>query len=103
MTKRNSFLVFLLPFLTCGIYPIFWYVSTKEEMNRQGAAIPTAWLLIVPLANIYWLWCYAKGVEKVTAGSTTAIADFILRFFLGPIGMAITQSAFNKVAVTTTP
>jgi hypothetical protein len=63
MKNRNPFLVFLLPFLTCGIYPIVWYVSTKEEMNARGAAIPTAWLLIVPFVNVYWMWRYAAGVE----------------------------------------
>jgi hypothetical protein len=91
-------LVFLLPCITCGIYGLIWYVSTKEEMKARGAEIPTAWLLIVPFANIYWFWQYAMGVQKVTGGTTSAGADFCLRLFLGPIGMAITQSALNKVA-----
>lgn len=98
MKKRNAFAVFILPFVTFGIYGIVWYVSTKEEMNTKGAQIPTAWLLIIPFVNLYWLWVYAKGVEKVTNGASSALSNFLLRLFLGPIGMAITQSAFNKVA-----
>lgn len=98
MKKRNAFAVFILPFVTFGIYAIVWHVSTKEEMNAKGAQIPTAWLLIIPFVNLYWSWIYAKGVEKVTNGASGAMGNFLLRLFLGPIGMAITQSAFNKVA-----
>lgn len=98
MKKRNPFAVFVLPIITFGIYGIVWYVSTKEEMNSRGARIPTAWLLIVPFLNLYWFWVYAKGVEKVTNGAHGAFGNFIVRLFLGPIGMAITQSGFNNVA-----
>lgn len=98
MKQRNPFAVFILPFVTFGIYGIVWYVQTKDEMNAHGAAIPTAWLLVVPFANLYWWWKYAKGVEAVTKGSHGAFGNFLLRLFLGSIGMAITQSAFNKVA-----
>lgn len=97
MKKRSPFAVFFLPFITFGIYVIVWFVLTKEEMKSRGAEIPTAWLLIIPIANIYWLWKYSKGVEKVTNGNRSAGGTFALLFFLSVIGMAITQSAFNKV------
>ena len=84
MKRRNPLAVFILPFVTLGIYSIVWYVSTKEEMNTKGAQIPTAWLIIIPFVNLYWLWVYAKGVEKVTNGASSAVVDFLLRFFLGP-------------------
>ena len=98
MTKRSPFLVFLLPIITFGIYGIIWYVKTKDEMNAKGANIPTAWLLIVPIANLIWLWNYGKGVEQVTAGQTNAATVFILVILLGSIGMAVAQSNFNKIA-----
>jgi len=53
--------------VTLGIYGLVWYVKTKEEMNAKGAEIPSAWLLIVPIANIIWMWKYSVGVEKLTA------------------------------------
>ncbi len=56
MQQRSPFLVFLLSLITFGIYGIVWYVKTKNEMNARGAQIPTAWLLIIPIVNIYWLW-----------------------------------------------
>ncbi len=97
MQKRNPLAVFFLPFITFGIYSLVWYVSTKEEMKTRGADIPTAWFLIIPIANIYWLWQYSKGVAKVTNGNSGAGLTFVLLFFLNVIGMAITQSTFNKI------
>lgn len=98
MQQRNAFLVFLLPIITFGIYGIYWYVVTKREMNAKGASIPTAWLIIIPIVNIYWLFKYCQGVEQVTKnGMSTAVA-FILLFLLGSIGMAIVQAKFNSIA-----
>lgn len=97
MTNRSPFLVFLLPLITFGIYGIVWYVKTKDEMNAKGANIPTAWLLIVPIANLFWLWNYGKGVEMVSGGKTNAATTFILIILLGSIGMAVVQKSFNEI------
>ncbi|MCX6727246.1 MAG: DUF4234 domain-containing protein [Candidatus Saccharibacteria bacterium] len=96
MKNRSPIAVALLPIVTFGIYQIFWYVDTKEEMNAHGADIPTAWLLIVPLANIYWVWKYCGGVEKVTNAKYSQVLAFILLYLIGSIGAAIIQDAFNK-------
>ena len=98
MKQRNVFAVLLLPLITFGIYAIVWSVKTKNEMNRLGANIPTAWLLIVPFVNLYWLWKYSEGVGHVTNEKLSGIVAFILQFFLGSIGNAIIQDQFNKVA-----
>jgi len=97
MEKRNPVGVFFLIVVTLCIYGLVWLVQTKEEMNSRGADIPTAWLLIVPIGNLVWLWKYAEGVEKVTGGAMGTGGAFCLLFFLGPIGNAVIQSAFNKV------
>lgn len=99
MKQRSPALVIVLTLITFGIYGLVWTVSTKEELNSSGAEIPTAWLLIVPIANIFWLWKYAQGVETVTKQS--APTAFLLMFLLGPwfgIGYAIMQSNYNKHA-----
>jgi len=98
MQHRNPFLVFFLPLITFGIYGLVWYVRTKSEMNAKGAKIPTAWLLIIPIANIYWLYKYSEGVEAVTNKDMSTAVAFILIFLLGMIGMAIVQSKFNSVS-----
>jgi hypothetical protein len=97
MTKRSPVAVLLLPIITCGISYIVWLVKTKNEMVEKGAEIPTAWLLIVPIANFIWLWKYAQGVEKVTSSALSGGAAFILMFLLGSIGGAVIQSKFNAV------
>jgi len=98
MKKRSPVAVLLLPFITLGIYSIYWQVATKIEMNKQGATIPTAWLMIIPIVNIWWLWKYSEGVEHVTKEKTTAVISFLLLFLIGFIGQAILQDSFNKVA-----
>jgi hypothetical protein len=97
MKNRNPILVVILTLVTCGFYGIYWYVSTKEEMKKLGADIPTAWLIIVPLVNLWWLWRWAKGVEQVTKGAWGAVPACLLRWFLAIIGIPLTQSHFNKV------
>jgi len=99
MKRRNPLAVLFLPFITFGIYGIVWLVKTKDEMNSLGAQIPTAWLLIVPFANLYWLWVYGTGVALVTKGAFSALGSFLLKVFLGSIGYAILQNEFNKIAV----
>lgn len=103
MKKRNLFAVFILPFVTFGVYGLVWLVKTKDEMNRQGANIPTAWLLIVPFANFYWSYKYAEGVERVTGAKMSTIVAFLLEIFLGVIGNVILQSEFNKLADVAQP
>ncbi|MEK7602751.1 MAG: DUF4234 domain-containing protein [Patescibacteria group bacterium] len=98
MKKRSVVGVFLLTLITFGIYGIVWNVKTKGEMVKLGADIPTSWLIIVPIANIYWLWKYCVGVEKVTNGKTSGALAFILLWLLGVIGMMVIQSEFNNLA-----
>ncbi len=66
-------------------------------MKGWGAGIPTAWLIIIPLINFYWLWKFSEGVGKVTRGAMSGAVAFILLFFLSVIGMAIVQSSLNRV------
>jgi len=97
MKQRSPAAVFLLSLVTFGIYSIYWQVKTKGELNRLGASIPTAWLIIIPLANLYWIWKYAEGVEQVTKGEISAILVLILLLLLSIVGMAILQSEYNKL------
>ncbi len=99
MQQRNPIAVALLPFITLGIYSIYWSVKTKGEMNNLGAPrIPTAWLLIVPIVNYWWQWKYSQGVAHVTKGKMDAVIAFILVILLGGIGQAIIQNTFNETA-----
>jgi len=95
MQQRSPVAVFFLAILTLGIYQLVWYVKTGRELRSKGAEVPTAWLLIIPIANIYWLIKWCQGVGKVA--NFSAVAAFLVLLFLGPIGVAIIQSHFNRV------
>jgi len=100
MTKRTPVAVLLLPIVTLCIYWLYWLVQTKTEMNSCGAEIPTAWLLVIPFADIWWEWKFGEGVERVTHGRMSTGVAFLLLLFLGNIGAMIIQSELNKVATT---
>ena len=60
-------MVFLLSILTFGIYGWYWFIKTKDEMNKMGEKIPTAWIWLIPVVgSFWWLWKYAEGVEHVS-------------------------------------
>jgi hypothetical protein len=99
MQQRSPAAVFFLSLITFGIYALVWHVKTKGELNRLGANIPTAWLIIVPLANLYWIWKYCEGVEQVSHGQISAVLALILMLLLSIVGLAILQSEFNKLSL----
>lgn len=98
MKKRSILAVVLLPFVTLGIYSLYWFMKTKGELNAKGAQIPTAWLLIIPLVNIWWLWKYFEGAEQVTNSKVNSILLFVLGVFVTSlISMALCQDAYNNL------
>ncbi len=98
ITRRDILVVYLLSIVTFGIYFIYWMVKTKTEMNSLGAQIPTAWLLIVPIANIYWLYKYAEAFSMNIKKDNNTVMWFLLFWFIGIIMPAIVQSELNKLA-----
>lgn len=103
MKQRSPIAVFLFPFITFGIYSIYWMVKTKIEMNDMGESIPTAWLIIIPFVNIWWYWKYCEGVGNVTKEKLSGVLAFILLLLLGSIGQAIIQDSFNKNVTAVVP
>ena len=95
---RNIFLVYLFSIITFGIYALYWMVSTKNEMNSLGAKIPTAWLIIVPIANIYWMYKYCEGFAENVKKDNNTVLWFILYILVGIVMPAIVQSELNKLA-----
>ena len=75
---RNRFLVYLFGFFTFGLYFWYWMVSTKNDINSQGGEIPTAWLLIIPIANIFWVYKYCESFANNIKKDNNPILWFIL-------------------------
>ncbi len=95
--------VFFLSLFTLGIYAFIWHVKTKGELTRLGADIPTSWLLIVPFANLYWIWKYSEGVDKVTGGKVSTVMALLLLLLLSIVGIAILQDKYNNLNLTQAP
>ena len=98
LQHRDPIMVLILGLITFGIYGLYWYAMTKLELNQSGAQIPTAWLIIIPIINIYWEWKFCEGVEQVTNKRMSAVVAFLLMFFIGIIGAAVIQDTLNKFA-----
>ena len=96
--KRDIVVVYLLTIITFGIYGIYWSVKTKEEIKSLGADIPTAWLLIIPIANIYWLYKYSDGYAAKVKKDNNGILWFIVFWFIPIVMPALVQSDLNKIA-----
>lgn len=100
MRQRKPLGILGLLIITIGIYGIYWLVSTKNEMKKLGADIPTAWLIIVPFVSLWWYWKYSQGVEKVTNGKFNGILTFVLFLIIGSFTAIVVQTSFNEVGQT---
>ncbi|MHA1500524.1 MAG: DUF4234 domain-containing protein [Candidatus Heimdallarchaeota archaeon] len=77
--ERSPIMVLFWGLCTLGISWIFWFISTKNEMNAKGADIPTAWIWCIPyVGTIYWFFKYSEGWEKVTKSDTSSMMAFLL-------------------------
>ena len=95
--ERNILLVYILSFLTLGIYFLYWLYKTKNELNELGANIPSFILYFIPIANIYWLYKYTEGWAHVTK-KDNVILYFILFLFVGIIMPYLVQRDLNEIA-----
>ena len=91
--------------LALSIYMIYWLVQTKRELQALGADdIPTTWLYIIPIANIYYIYKYAEGADKVTNGKLPPLLILFI-YLLGAafIIMPVCQSQYNKISRQAAP
>ena len=99
MEHRNIIKVLILSIVTFGFYSLFWHFWTTKELKSKGADIPTAWLQIIPIANIYFYFKYYEGAEKVTGGAVSGILYFVLALFVSPVvSLLLAQNEYNKLS-----
>ena len=105
--ERNVIVVYLLGIVTLGIYFLYWFIQTKREINRNfGAHIPTCWLLIIPIANIYWMYKYAEAYSIYVIKDDNKVLWALLFILIGIIVPALVQLELNKYvgkSITTGP
>ena len=95
---RSPVAVIILSIITFGIYALVWTVKTKGEINRLGGKIPTAWLVIIPLANIYFWYKYSEGFSENVKKDNSPILWFLLFIVISPVAMILVQMELNKYA-----
>jgi len=99
-TRRDLLEVFLFTIITFGLYSIYWAVMTKRELNRAGAIIPSAILIIIPFINLYFWYRYVQAYVKIVRKSYQEMDVLVyLLIMILPgihlIGMAILQNGYN--------
>ena len=94
--KRNLFLGFLLTIVTFGIYILYWFIQTKKEIKNLGGEIPTSWLLIIPIVNIYWSYKYCEAFGKIIKKENNGLVYFLLNIVFFPIFPILIQSSLNN-------
>lgn len=98
MKERNITNIILLYIFTLGFYIYYWFVVTKIELNQQGAQIPTAWLLLIPLVNFYWIWLYFEAAETISSEKINGPVMFVLSLLnFSIIAMALSQIEYNRI------
>ncbi len=101
--KRDLIFIFTMTIITFGIYYIYWTVKTKNEIKRLGAAIPTAFLMIIPIINIYFFYKYSVGFARFVkhlseADQLSYVIMLTTLFVVIPIvAMLVVQYELNKI------
>lgn len=73
-------------------------IHTKRDINENyNENIPTCWFLIIPIANIYWLFRFTEVfVTKVRKKDDVAIW-FLVFLFVGIITPYVVQKEINNL------
>ncbi|MFZ1987644.1 MAG: DUF4234 domain-containing protein [Minisyncoccia bacterium] len=95
-THRGPVAIIILSIITFGIYALYWVVKTKGEINALGAHIPTAWLIIIPIVNIYFAYKYAEGFSLYVKKDNLPVLWFLLIIVIIPVAMILVQIELNK-------
>lgn len=93
--------MYILWTITFGLYGLYWFVKTKNNMNQKGAKIPTAWLMVIPLVNVYWLYKYAEGFAVKLQKDKHSFVWFLVFFFIPILTPLLVQLKLNKIAKKT--
>lgn len=89
--------------ITFGIYGVYWFFQTTDEMKafaHDPDAAPGLWtfLLFVPFANFYAHYKYSELFEEISADAFDKWILFLLWIVFCPAVWFIVQSDLNKKA-----
>lgn len=107
--RRNPWGVFLLTFITFGIYGVVWYYKINNELKNYGVqndptlatlAITLGSFIVVPPFVSYFRTAGRIRTAQENAGATermVPVLALILTFVIGTFVVVYYQSQINKV------
>ena len=103
MIKRRSLLLMMLwTVLTLGIYCVYWYYQTSEEIIRGSGdkGSPLLWtvLALIPPLHVLSFWFYSQGFGRLTHEKNPSWLIFLLLVFLPFIAWLPIQVELNALA-----
>jgi hypothetical protein len=103
--RRNMLAQVGLVIITCGVYAIYWFYATAEELKgaaNDPEASPALWtvLLFVPFGAFYSYYKYCELYERVSTEKFNRWLLFVLWLVISPAVWFIVQSDLNKRAGT---
>ncbi len=89
----------LLLIFTFGIYSLYWFWRTQKELEEKyKVKLPHSILIIIPIANLYWLYKYCEIFSNKVKKDKSPLLWFLLFIFVPIIPPLIVQSEYNKIA-----
>jgi len=103
--QRNMIMQVILYIITFGIYGIYWFYVTADEMKtiaRDHEASPALWtvLLFLPIIQLYSLYKYCELYQKTSSDHLNMWILFLLWVVVCPAVWFIVQLELNKHAAT---
>ena len=96
------FMQIILVIITLGIYTLYWYYVTLDELHKangktEGAGLWT-FLSIVPIASFFAQWHHASEYAEFVDNKYPGIAIFILWIVFSPAVWFLVQMDLNNAA-----
>ena len=115
MKKRSPVLVLLFSLITCGIYYLYWYVVTTNEIEHElkhpdgscksGGMTILFMIITCGIYTFYWWFKQGKRTAQLQQERNLVVSDnsviyLVLCFFgIGSIiNTILLQSSLNKIA-----
>lgn len=103
--KRNMLVQILLVIVTFGLYTIYWFYQTAQELKsiaKDGSASPALWtvLLFIPFGAIFSYYKYGELYEKASSEQFNRWLLFVLYLVFTPAVWFIVQTDLNRRATS---
>ncbi len=108
MVKRRSLIFQIIVFfLTFGLYSLYWYYSTLDEMTKlegkRTEALLWTILIVIPIISFFAMWKHSVAADHAFEKTYPAVLLFVLWIFISPVVWILLQIELNRIAGTPFP